>query len=360
MPDLKEDFFFPTTRYQGSKRKILPWIYDSIKDLEFETVLDAFGGTGSVSYLLKTMGKSVTYNDLLKFNYITGKALIENQNIKVTEDDIAFLLNFDEDDGDQKFIAKTFKDFYFTDKENKWLDNIINRISKLSAANEYDAEIKQCMCFYAVYQASLRKRPFNLFHRKNLYLRTNDVKRNFGNKTTWEKDFEEEFKFFIEEINKSIFNSTAPCKSINLSAFDIQSKYDLIYFDIPYLTQNRKNETTDYLKCYHFLEGISDYNNWSDQIDFTSKNLRFKSKDAVNPFQKRNIHNSIEQLFDKFKDSTLVFSYKIGGIPEVKEIEAIMKGFKKNVFTKSKHYKYALNKQNGNAKFNREVLIIGI
>ncbi len=40
---------FPTTRYQGSKRKILPWIYDCIKDLEFDTVLDAFGGSGMVS-----------------------------------------------------------------------------------------------------------------------------------------------------------------------------------------------------------------------------------------------------------------------------------------------------------------------
>ena len=33
---------FPTTRYQGSKRKILPWIYKNLKDLEFDTALDAF------------------------------------------------------------------------------------------------------------------------------------------------------------------------------------------------------------------------------------------------------------------------------------------------------------------------------
>lgn len=42
----KEIGNIPSTRYQGSKRKILPWIYDCIKDVGFNTVLDAFGGSG--------------------------------------------------------------------------------------------------------------------------------------------------------------------------------------------------------------------------------------------------------------------------------------------------------------------------
>ena len=50
----------PTTRYQGSKRKILPWLYECLRNYEFHTVLDAFGGTGMVSYLFKRMGKRVT------------------------------------------------------------------------------------------------------------------------------------------------------------------------------------------------------------------------------------------------------------------------------------------------------------
>jgi len=67
----------PSTRYQGSKRKILPWIGEHFAQLKFETVLDAFGGTGSVSYLLKAMGKQVTYNDYMRWNYLIGTALIE-------------------------------------------------------------------------------------------------------------------------------------------------------------------------------------------------------------------------------------------------------------------------------------------
>ena len=66
-PDLTAEF--PSTRYQGSKAKLVDWIWEQIADLDFTTCLDAFGGTGAVAYRLKQAGKRVTYNDLLRFNY---------------------------------------------------------------------------------------------------------------------------------------------------------------------------------------------------------------------------------------------------------------------------------------------------
>ena len=72
---------FPTTRYQGSKQKFVDWIWDCVKDIPFHSALDAFGGTGCVSFRLKEEGKQVTYNDILPFNHIIGKALIENENV---------------------------------------------------------------------------------------------------------------------------------------------------------------------------------------------------------------------------------------------------------------------------------------
>jgi adenine-specific DNA-methyltransferase len=53
---------FPQTRYYGNKRRLLAWIYESIKDLNFNSVLDRFCGTASVSLLFKAMGKQVTFN----------------------------------------------------------------------------------------------------------------------------------------------------------------------------------------------------------------------------------------------------------------------------------------------------------
>ena len=60
------------------------------------------------------------------------------------------------------------------------------------------------------------------------------------------------------------------------------------------------------------------------------------------------------------RNSTIIFSYKKGGLPGIDYIVKRMKQVKTNVYTKSVHYKYALNHQNGNAKKNREVLIIGV
>jgi adenine-specific DNA methylase len=88
--------------YQGSKNKLTYWIWDNIKDLDFKTALDAFGGTGSVSHLLKRKGKQVFYNDILKFNHIIGKALIENDSTKLTDEDIDFFLS--ENKNKQDFI----------------------------------------------------------------------------------------------------------------------------------------------------------------------------------------------------------------------------------------------------------------
>ena len=66
---------FPSTRFQGSKFKIVDWIWDAIKGLDFNTALDAFGGTGCVGYMLKEKGKKVTCNDILKFNWLIASAL---------------------------------------------------------------------------------------------------------------------------------------------------------------------------------------------------------------------------------------------------------------------------------------------
>ena len=187
-----------TTRYRGSKKKLVNWIWNQIKDFEFETVLDAFGGTGSIAYKAKKEGKTVIYNDYLRYNYHIGHGLIENNSEILTEEDIDFIFcrqNFDY----PTFIQDNFKETYYTNEENKWLDKVITNISKIE--NKY----KKSLALYCLFQSCIIKRPYNLFHRKNLYVRTSDVKRSFGNKVTWDKSFEEHFRKFVKEINSCVF-----------------------------------------------------------------------------------------------------------------------------------------------------------
>ena len=45
----------PSTRYQGSKRRLSAWLHAQFKKLEFDSALDVFSGSGSVAYLFKLM-----------------------------------------------------------------------------------------------------------------------------------------------------------------------------------------------------------------------------------------------------------------------------------------------------------------
>ena len=337
---------FPATRYQGSKQKFADWIWYCIQYIPFETALDAFGGTGCIAHRLKREGKTVTYNDILKFNAIIGKALIENDIKKITREDLAFILQKHATISYPDFIEKTFPDIYFTDEENHWLDISITNIRHIE--NEY----KQAIAYFALFQSCIIKRPYNLFHRKNLYVRMQDVKRSFGNKTTWDTPFVTHFKNFIEEANNAVFSNGKKNISLNYNVFELPNAFDLVYIDTPYISE--KGVGVDYLDFYHFLEGIVNYDNWRHLIDENSKHKRLKlnGSDWTSPSK---IEQSFEKLINHFRDSTLVISYRSDGIPSIEKIVDFLEKNNKSVSIYESHVmKYVLS-----TKQSTEILIIG-
>lgn len=343
---LDDDPMFPSTRFQGSKLKIVDWIGEEIMGLKFNMALDAFGGTGSVAYILKEQGKQVTYNDILKFNYYIALALIENDNVTLSNNDIIFLLTKHPKTEYPSFIATTFKDIYYTDDENNWIDMVATNIRFM--ADKY----KQALAYFALFQACIIKRPFNLFHRKNLYLRLAEVDREFGNKSTWDTPFEIHFKKFVEEANNAVFSNGQKNLALNLDIFDMEGDYDLVYIDTPYISN--KGIGTDYFGFYHFLEGLVNYELWPDMIDYRTKHKKLKSKPSV-WIDKNRIHKAFDRLFEKFRDSILVVSYRSDGIPSITELEYMLSKYKRTIHEiKRKDYKYALSSNEV-----KEVLLIG-
>lgn len=362
---LIENQKLPSTRYRGSKRKLAGWIHSHLSKIPFHTVLDGFGGSGSVSYLFKLMNKEVTYNDYLKFNYYIGKAIIENNLVLLSQKDIAYFLDHAFTNRSHKIVEAKYQDIYYTEDENKWIDKFINRIDNFeNFGTEYskvEIDFKKSMALYSLFQACLVKRPFNLFHRSNLQIRLKEVKRKFGNKVTWETPFQAHFESFATEVNGYVFDSGVPCKATNFNIFDVDDYgYDLVYLDPPYYSRERSNESSDYFNCYHFLEGLSRYREWEKLIDYSSKNLRLKPEDNANPMSDKNIKENMENLINKFRKSSIVISYKKYGIPSIETLIKMLRKHNKRVYTVTKHYSYALNHQNGDAKKNREVLLIGL
>jgi len=343
LPTLKAGVL-PSTRYQGSKYKILKWIDYYTKDLEFNSVLDAFGGTGCVGYMYKKNGKQVYYNDSLKFNHYVGLALVENSKIILEDSDLDFILKKHKDIKYPTFIYDTFHDIYFTDEENKWLDFVITNIRQIQ--DKY----KQALAYYALFQSCIIKRPYNLFHRKNLYIRTAEVERSFGNKKTWDTPFVEHFRKFVEEGNNAVFDNDKKNKAFHSDIFDSNINADLIYIDTPYISA--KGMGVNYFDFYHFLDGIVYYDKWAEMIDEKSKHKKIKN--GKNEWcNKGEIHQAFERLFEKFKNSILVVSYRDDGTPTIDELVEMLKKYKNNIEVKKLEYKYVLS-----SGISKEVLII--
>ena len=195
-----------------------------------------------------------TYNDLLRFNHQFGLALIENAATRLSAAEIDWLLQRHTSIAYPRFVQDNFHDIYFTDGENAWIDQTLTNIRQL--ADPY----KFALAFFAVCQACIIKRPYNLFHRKNLYIRQAEVERSFGNKTTWDRPFDEWFRVFVAEANQAVFDNGQANRALNLDAVDVPGDYDLVYLDPPYISGS--GTAVDYLDFYHFLEGLLIYDDW--------------------------------------------------------------------------------------------------
>jgi adenine-specific DNA-methyltransferase len=348
-PRLFPDFSaFPATRYQGSKRKLMGTILRRLDNLEYETVLDAFGGTGAMSYAFKCAGKRVTYNDLLAFNEQIGLALIANDDVPLTEDEAATVctrhsaVNYDD------FIERTFPGIYFTNEENRWLDTAVRNIRLLADSR------KRAIAWFALFQSAMAKRPYNLFHRRNLYMRLAEVERGFGNKASWDRPFPEHFAQFAAEANAALVDGGGACRVLRRDVQEIKPEYDLVYFDPPYL--NAHGVGVDYRDFYHFLEGLVQYERWPDLIDRESKHLRLTPVD--NPWSDpMRSPDMFRRVFSQFRNAVLVVSYRSDGTPGIDELQSALREVKTVVRVEElETYQYALSKQ----RQTREVLIIGL
>lgn len=338
---------FPPTRYQGSKRKLAADIVQAVSDLSFTTVLDLFGGTGSVAYAFKRAGKQVTYNDILAFNHQIGLALIENQSVTLADDAVESICRRDPGCDYDDLIEREFEGIYFTTEENRWLDVAVQNVRRM--ADRYE----RALAWFALLQAAIVKRPYNLFHRKNLYMRTADVQRSFGNKASWDRSFPDHFRAFVSQANAAVFDSGEKCHANHQDALTVEPGCDLVYIDTPYI--NASGTGVDYRDFYHFLEGMIQYDQWPAMIDHASKHRRLQR--TPDPWSNpRTTYKQFEQLFHRFRDGILVVSYRADGTPTIAELENLLREVKGSVETRlGNSYQYALSTN----RRSKEVLLVG-
>ena len=332
---------FPGTRYMGSKYKILPFLWDSIKDLKFNSALDAFSGSGCVSYMLKQKGIEVYSNDFMTFSSRISQSLIENSNVRLNEKDIELLISINPEAGN--FISKTFKDIYFSDDDNNFLDNLMSNIDLV------ENPLKKSIALASISRACLKKRPRGIF--TYVGQRYDDGRRDL------QLSLKDHFIENIQNFNSAVFNNGKKNKSFNQDIFELDIKADLVYLDPPYLTSKSDN---DYTRRYHFIEGL--VKNWEGlNIQYETKTKKFKKYPS--PFDsKSTVNKALDVLFDRYKESIIVVSYSSNSIPEKEEMINLLKKYKNNVIIKEIDYLYSIGNQNSkignNANKVKEYLFI--
>ena len=325
--NLPRDHKLPQTQYLGSKEKLANWIFEC-SPKKVETVFDAFSGTSSVGHYFKLKGKRIITNDFLKFNYHIAKAIIENKNVFLSDEDVNLLLKTSENS--ESLIDEIFTNVFFEKNQACFLDNFRANINLL------DNEYKKSLAFTVMNRALTRKILLGHFaHLKALeYSKDPErVKRN----PSIARPIKDLFLELVSEYNCSIFDNGKDNKAYCEDTVSLIKKLrniDLVYFDPPYCGCH-----PDYQAFYHFLETFVQY--WKHK-DFRNGTKQYFPKKESGFVHKSKIIDSFKELFKNSQHIPYwIISYNSKSYPYKDIMESLILSFKKlKIFEKEyqNHY----------------------
>mgnify|MGYP001560675768 CR=1 FL=1 len=301
-------------KYAGSKLKIIPYILETIKDLEIKTVLDGFSGSTRVSQALAQAGYDVTSNDIAHWSEVCAKCFLLHNKDRQYYQKILDELNslkgyngwFTAHYGGNEDMERKMP---FQIKNTRKLDAIRDRIEELSL-NDIDKSViltslllaldavDSTLGHFASYLSSWSKRSYN-----DLFLKLPDLKSTDGRHNVTREDI-----FKVVENNS----------------------FDLAYFDPPYGSNNEKMPPSRvrYSAYYHIWTSV--VNNDKPTL-FGKVNRREDTRDLVSAsvfeeYRKNEDGNfiameAIRQLIQKTKAKYILLSYSSGGRATKKELE---------------------------------------
>lgn len=303
----------------GSKYRLVSALLPVFAEVGGETALDAFSGSGVVSYAMKAMGYSVTSNDFLNFPTAIARATVVNQSVRLGPDDVELICGPPLDDRD--FIQSTFDGLYFTAEDRRFLDSAWSHIDTLTPA-------KKALAVSALVLSAARKQPRGVFTFTNL--RYDDGRRDLH------LPLRDHFKERVAEYNRVVFDNGKEHKAITSDIFAVEAKPNLVYLDPPYAPPSDDN---CYVKRYHFLEGLSVY--WRGQTILEHTQTKKLAK-PYTPFSyKRTVVDALQRLFDQFRESTIVLSYSSNSVPDAATIRELLSDVKRDVEVRTVDHRYS-------------------
>ena len=324
------------TNYIGSKQKLVDWIWKHTPE-GTGTVLDAFSGSAVVAYMYKTKGLQVIANDRLRYCHHAAKAIIENNSVRLSEDEIEALLADNAKAG--SFVQDNFKGIFFAKGVHALIDTIRANCDKLSG-------FKKDIALFGLGKTCMSgKGGFGHFSSSTDYGRRQDTP----------DEFKDRLRKNLQRINALIFDNDKENKAYRQDINDLlpKAKADLAYFDPPYATEF---STTNYERAYHFVEGLMTY--W--------EGLEIKADTKVKYYEtdhKTVTKANASEFFQTFLGNAKhiphwLISYRDHAYPNEQEMKRIIGSFGKQSRMKSKDHHYAITSKHGEASNAKERLFV--
>lgn len=335
---------FPEPQYLGAKFIHRGWIAKFIPE-SADTVLDAFGGSQSVAYLMKQLGKRTLTNDFMSFNCHIGKALVENPGITLTSADTDVLFSGNSNPEEYDLMESLFTDLFFTREEAAFADSFRSNVPKL------DHPYKQSLALAVMCRSMTRKVTMGHFaHTQSLNYAADPtrVKRN----RSLIRPLKELFLELLPQYNAAVFDNRKHNESYNENVLDLLPKLDgvdLVYFDPPYC-----NSHADYQSFYHLLETFVEY--WKDK-QFVNGTKRYEPKRFSGFDKNSEAVGNLRRMFELSQSiPTWIVSYNDRSYPDIDTMKAMIEPYR-NVKVERKTYSAGRGGK-GSVEGSSEILLI--
>jgi len=307
--------------YLGSKRKLIPFIADTIHDvvgtdLSQITLCDIFAGTGIVGCAFKTGVQEVIANDMEVYAYILNRNYIGNH--EVIPDSQKYIDDLNQlplvDDG---FIFQNYcrgggtDRQYFSDHNGKKIDTLRQGIESLKQSDSIDDNL------YYFLLASLLESADELANTTShytAYLKNLDSR---AQKTL----VLEPAPFEVNDNTHRVFNE-------NANTLIKQVSGDILYLDPPY--NNRQ-----YGGDYHLLNTIAIYDNFVPNGKTGRRNYQRSAWGS-----RRKVEKEFDDLLANAQFKYIFLSYSNEGMMSPKTIESIMSKYGRYSVAATEHKRF--------------------
>lgn len=307
---------FPEPQYLGAKYVHRGWIAQYVPS-SASVVLDAFGGSQSVAYLMKQLGKKTLTNDFLNFNNQIGKALVENSTATLSAQDVAVLFSPNQSPTDFNLMESLFSELFFRREEAAMLDSFRSNVERL------DGAYKQALALTVMCRSMTRKVTMGHFAHTQALNYAADPARVRRNRSLV-RPLRDLFMDLLPKYNAAVFDNNRDNRSYNENILDLLPKLtgvDLAYFDPPYCGSH-----ADYQAFYHLLETFVEY--WKDKA-FVNGTKRYEPKRYSGFDKNAEAIDSLKRMFVESRDIPVwLVSYNDRSFPDIDTMTAMIKPYR--------------------------------